>query len=112
METKNSKKTEEKKVRERPKEAAALYYDPKKGGAPKVVASGRGETAKSIIRIAEENEVPVYEDPVLARTLLSIDIGEEIPPEIYDIVSEVILFVSRLDEKYKEKYSRYYARNN
>ncbi len=74
--------------------AVALKYDGEKDKAPKVVAKGKGSMAERIIRVAQENEVPVMRKPELARALYqAVDVGEEIPPEFYRAVAEVIAFV-------------------
>ncbi len=86
------------------KEAAALRYSPEKNAAPKLVAAGKGEIAQKIIETAEKNDVPVYEDANLARTLNRLQLGDEIPPELYEVVAEVLVFVSTLDKSFGEKY--------
>lgn len=84
------------------KEAAALRYSPNKGGAPEIVALGRGDTAARIIAKAKESEVPVYEDANLAHTLNFMKIGEEIPRELYEVVAQILVFVSKLDDSFAE----------
>jgi flagellar biosynthesis protein len=86
------------------KEAAALKYSPEDGGAPTIVALGRGETAERMLETAKNSDVPVYEDAGLAHTLNALNIGDEIPPELYEVVAQVLVFVSRLDNNYGEKY--------
>lgn len=76
--------------------AAALKYDEEKDKAPKVVASGRGRIAERIVEIAKEHGIPIYEDPDLVELLLKVDIGDEIPPELYKAVAEVLAFIYRL----------------
>lgn len=93
---------ERKKIKPKIKEAAALRYSPEKGGAPEIVALGKGETAEKIIASAKENDVPLYEDDALARTLNTLKIGDEIPEELYEVVAQVLAFVSRLDNRYKD----------
>lgn len=88
------------------KEAAALRYLPGNNRAPKLVATGRGEIAEKIIETALENEVPVYEDARLAHTLNKLQLGDEIPPELYEVVAEILVFVSNLDKSFGEKYGR------
>jgi len=74
--------------------AVALRYDPEKDRAPVVVAKGKGSLAERIKRVAQENGVPVLRRPELARTLHeAVDVGEEIPPELYRAVAEIIAFV-------------------
>ncbi len=78
------------------KQAIALEYDPN-DNAPKVVASGRGYLAEKIIEKAKENDVPVHRDDKLADTLSRLDIGEMIPPELYEVVAEILVFVDAMD---------------
>lgn len=85
-------------------EAAALKYSPDSAGAPKIVALGKGETAEKMIAAAKGNNVPVYEDAVLAHTLNAMRIGDEIPPGLYEVVAEILVFVSNLDKNYGEAY--------
>lgn len=86
------------------KEVAALTYSPDKEGAPTIVALGKGEVAERILEEARKNDVPVYEDENLAHTLNALNIGDEVPPELYEVVAEVLVFVSRLDSSYGEKF--------
>ena len=78
------------------KQAIGLEYDPN-DNAPKVVASGRGYLAEKIIEKAKENDVPVHRDDKLADTLSRLDIGEMIPPELYEVVAEILVFVDAMD---------------
>lgn len=86
------------------KEAAALRYSPEKGGAPTIVALGKGEVAERMLEMAQNSEVPVYEDESLAHTLNALNIGDEIPSELYEVVAQVLVFVSKLDNNYGEKF--------
>ncbi len=83
--------------------AAALRYNPDQEGAPTVVASGQGHIAERILQMAEENEIPVYEDPELAQALSMIELGKSIPPELYTVVAQVFLFISETDTRFKER---------
>lgn len=83
------------------KKAVALRYDRLKENAPRVVASGKGYKAEKILETAAEADVPVYEDPSLVEMLSSLDIGSEIPENMYKIVAEVLVFVYSLDKKTK-----------
>ena len=80
------------------KKAVALRYDRLKENAPRVVASGRGYKAEKILETAREAKVPVYEDPALVDALSFLDIGSEIPEQLYSIVAEVLVFVYSLDK--------------
>ena len=81
--------------------AVALEYDPN-DQAPKVVASGKGKVAEQIIEKAKESKVPVHKDDKLASTLSKLEIGMVIPPELYEVVAEILVFVDAMD-KIKEK---------
>ena len=93
-----------KEQKEKIKTAVALGYDPNEDGAPKVIASGKGALAEKIIEQAKENDIPVHEDDKLADTLSRLEIGEMIPPELYEVVAEILVFVDAMDKiKAKEK---------
>ena len=81
----------------KPKQAIALEYDPSED-APKVVASGRGLLAERIIEKAKEHHVPVHQDSKLANTLSRLEVGEMIPPELYEVVAEILVFVDAMDK--------------
>ena len=72
---------------------------------PKILAAGKGEVAERIIEKAKENDVPFYQDNKLAETLSKLQIGDTIPPELYDVVAEILVFVDDMD-KMKAKLSR------
>jgi flagellar biosynthesis protein len=74
--------------------AVALHYD--KTGAPRVVAKGNGSIGARIIEVARANDIPIEENEVLAGALSSVEIGDEIPAELYKAVAEVLIFVLRL----------------
>jgi len=80
--------------------AIALRYDFKEREAPHVLAKGRGRIAQRIKEIAQENDIPLYEDPWLARQLFrTCDVGETIPVELWKAVAKVLAFVRTLDRK-------------
>lgn len=79
------------------KTAVALQYNPGEE-APKIIATGKGEVAKRILKKAKESDVPVYEDGKLAKTLSKLEIGEMIPPELYGVVAEILVFVDNMDK--------------
>ena len=82
--------------REEKKTAVALEYEAG-DKAPKVIATGQGILAEKIIDVAQEANVPIHKDAKLARSLSILDIGEYIPPELYSIVAEVLVFVDGMD---------------
>lgn len=79
------------------KTAVALGYE-KGDRAPKIIATGTGVMAERIIEKAREADVPLYEDGKLADTLSKLEIGEAIPPELYDVVAEILVFVNDMDK--------------
>src|SRR5665647_1521643 len=87
-------------VKEPVKLAVALKYEDDGADAPVVIASGRGEIAEKILQAAQKEKVPVYKDQSLAQVLASLEMGTEIPPELYQAVAQVIAFVWQLDKKY------------
>ncbi len=84
------------------KKAAALSYE-KGDEAPKVIALGKGVVAAKIIETAKKNDIPVFENSGLTDALLQLEIGGQIPPELYTIVAEVLVFVSKIDSIKGEK---------
>lgn len=82
--------------------AAALRYSTDSGRAPVVVASGAGYTAQKIIEIAQQSNVPVYQDDALASLLSQLDAGTEIPPELYQAVADLYLYFLKYGEKLPE----------
>ena len=87
--------------KEKIKSAVALEYDPS-DEAPKIVATGKGILAEKIIEKAKESNVPIHQDSKLAGTLSKLEIGDMIPPELYEVVAEVLIFVDAM-EKIKSK---------
>ncbi len=79
------------------RQAIALEYNPNED-APKVIASGQGVLADRIIEKAKESNVPVHKDDKLADTLSRLEIGEMIPPELYEVVAEILVFVDAMDK--------------
>lgn len=87
------------------KTAVALGYNPD-DSAPRIIASGKGYLAEKIIHAAGTNQIPVHKDSKLANSLSKLDLGEYIPPELYEVVSEILIFVNDMDTlKGKLKYS-------
>ena len=86
------------------KQAIALEYDPS-DDAPRVVATGRGILAEKIIEKAQESDVPIHRDDKLADTLSRLEIGDMIPPELYEVVAEILVFVDSMN-KLKGKLGR------
>lgn len=87
------------------KRAVALRYGAD-DGAPVIVASGMGNLAEKIVEVASENGVPVYEDNSLATVLSQMELGKEIPEELYEAVVEIYLYFLNFDPADPEKYQR------
>jgi flagellar biosynthesis protein len=74
--------------------AVALHYD--KTGAPRVVAKGKGTIGEKIIEVAKAHDIPIEENELLAGALSNVELGDEIPAELYKAVAEVLIFVLKL----------------
>lgn len=87
----------EKEKLKKPKTAVALEYNPD-DEAPRIIATGKGILAEKIIEKAKEANVPLHQDNELADTLSRLDIGDMIPPELYEVVAEILVFVDAMDK--------------
>ena len=85
------------------KKAAALKYDMGSNNAPKVVAHGQGEIAKNIIKIAQENDLPIKKDEDLVELLSQIDVDREIPTNMYKAVAELFSFIYSMSNKHDKE---------
>lgn len=83
--------------------AAAIQYDPKKDAAPRLTAKGRGEIAEKILEIARKYDIPVRQDTNLVKILWKLDLDEQIPPELYKAVAEILAYVYSLNEKMRSR---------
>lgn len=83
--------------------AVALSYDEEGNAAPVIVASGMGYMAQRIIDAAKDNGVPVYEDNSLATVLTQLDLGSEIPEELYAAVVDIYVYFLNYAKRRKEK---------
>jgi flagellar biosynthesis protein len=81
------------------KKAAALRYDERLDALPKVTAQGRGKTAERIIDVAVEAEIPIIEDAALVSALLTLELGDEIPVELYRMVAKILTFLYETDKR-------------
>ena len=84
-----------------PPSAVALHYDGE--NAPKVIAKGSGEIARQILAIAEKHKIPLREDSELLSLLSSLELGQEIPENLYLAVAQVIAFAYFLSGKLPQK---------
>ncbi len=83
------------------KKVAAISYQGDMA-APKVIASGSGHVADNILEEAAKHDIPVYKDKKLATLLTELEVGEQIPEALYNVVAEILVFVSDLDELYQK----------
>jgi flagellar biosynthesis protein len=82
----------------RRKRATALRYT-SGSGAPQVVATGAGVLAERILELARESGVPVREEPALVEALARLELGQEIPPELFQAVAEVLVWAYGLEKR-------------
>lgn len=80
------------------KKAVALRYDPERDNAPKILASGQGELARRILETAKEHDIPIRENQDLVEVLVRLNIGDEIPPELYQVLAEILSFIYKLED--------------
>ena len=85
------------------KKATALKYDDTKDNAPKAMAQGSGVRANNIIKIAEQNGIPIKKDEDLVNMLSQIELNQEIPVELYKAVSEIFSFVYEMSNDNQNK---------
>ena len=83
--------------------AVALSYDEEGQAAPVIVASGVGYMARRIIQAAKDNGVPIYEDNSLATVLTQLDLGTEIPEELYAAIVDNYVYFLNYGKTKKEK---------
>jgi flagellar biosynthesis protein len=84
------------------KQAVALKYDPMRDTVPRITAKGKGPVALKILDLAREHGVPIKEDPDLLEVLGRLDIQEEIPPDIYVAVAELLAFIYAMNSRKKQ----------
>ncbi|NMO96137.1 EscU/YscU/HrcU family type III secretion system export apparatus switch protein [Paenibacillus lemnae] len=84
------------------KKAVALKYSPGESEAPIVTAKGQGRLAETILERAKANGVPVQEDAALVEVLSKLDLDQQIPPELYQLVAEVLTYVYQTENRAKK----------
>ena len=84
---------------------AALKYENEKENAPKVVAAGTGYVAQKILEVALANGITVYHDDSAATLLTKLDVGQEIPPELYQIVVDIYVHLMQVSEEKKRQFA-------
>lgn len=85
----------------RPPVAVAVRYDAEKESSPRVVATGKGMIAEKILELARQHEIPIHHDPDLVELLAQVELFDEIPPELYTAVAEVLVWVYRVNNQLK-----------
>lgn len=83
--------------------AVALRYRSEDDQAFKVTAVGRGVVADKILQLARENGIAIREDPDLVEVLSRLDLGQEIPAEVYVVVGEILGFIYRTNQSYGQQ---------
>jgi flagellar biosynthesis protein len=76
--------------------AVALHYEKGSGEAPRVIAKGKGAVGEKIVETARAHGIPIEENAGLAAALSDVEIGDEIPAELYKAIAEVLVFILRL----------------
>lgn len=79
--------------------AAVIRYEDE-GSAPKVVAQGRGKVAQQMMELAKEHNVHLQEDSQLLSSLLDMDLGDNIPPQLYSVMAEILLLIEEMEQNY------------
>ncbi len=92
--------------RQTPDQAVALDYDHQPGSAPRVVATGKGEVAKKIIEAARQAGIDIVEDADLLEILGKVPLGQEIPPQLFQVVAEILAFVYQANNRFAARQSK------
>jgi flagellar biosynthesis protein len=90
-------------MEEIPKKAAALKYEAGVDRAPRLVASGSGWLAEKIIETARAHNIPLKEDPPLVEILSTLNLYQEIPPDLYKAVAEILVFIYKMNNAIKAR---------
>jgi flagellar biosynthesis protein len=86
--------------------AAAIRYDSAKDDAPRLTAKGKGHIAEKIIELARKHNIPIRTDDALVHILSKLDLDQQIPPELYRAVAEILAFVYSANEQYRQNQDR------
>jgi flagellar biosynthesis protein len=81
------------------KSAVALQFEKGKMGAPQITAKGRGLIAEGLIAAAREHNVPIVENALLVEALEPLELGREVPLEMYHVVAEILVAVYRANQE-------------
>jgi flagellar biosynthesis protein len=93
----------EKKIKYDELAVAIKYIFGQDGEVPKIIASGRGVLARQIIELAQQNDIPLRENPQLADSLAKVPVGTEIPAELWEAMAEILVQIYLLDKEKKAK---------
>ncbi len=85
------------------KKAVSLQYEPARQEAPIITAKGQGIIAEKIIEIAKKNNIPIKDDPDLIEILSQLELDEQIPPAVYQVVAEIFSFIYHLNTQYRKE---------
>ncbi len=80
------------------KRVVAIKYD-ENHGVPNVVAKGEGYVAEKILEKGQDNKLYIHEDAKLVENLYKVNLGDDIPPELYEVVAKVLVFVEDIDKR-------------
>ena len=81
-------------------QAAVIKYNEETGKLPTVVAQGKGHVAQQIIELAQKNNIHMQEDSALVANLLDMDLGDNIPPQLYSVMAEILLLIEEIENSY------------
>ncbi len=81
--------------------AVALKYNPQSDMAPIIVASGYGYVAEKIIDIADQSGIPIYRDDTTANMLAMLEIGSNVPPELFELIAAIYVDLMKLADEIK-----------
>ncbi len=85
------------------KTAVAIQYDRATMPAPQMVAKGRGVVAEKLIAMARENGIPIVENKLLVEMLDKLNLNQQIPGELYQVVAEILVAVYKAEAGMKKK---------
>lgn len=80
------------------KKTVALKYNQSQDQAPRIIASGRGKIAEKILKKAREKNIPIKEDKDVVEVLAELNVGDEIPAELYLVIAEILSFFYDLED--------------
>jgi flagellar biosynthesis protein len=83
-------------------QALALFYDG--GNAPVITENRYGKAANKLVELALDAGIPIYENPQLLEQLSDLSVGDNIPPELYRLVAEILAFAFHIQGKAPEGY--------